>query len=159
MFTYIFYAITIILILLSLAKDKKKTVLALRKAWTSFLTILPQFLAILLIVGFLLTLLDSRTLQRIIGAQSGVKGMVIASIVGSITLVPVLTVLLIASELLKNGAGLMQITVFISTLTTVGFLTMPLEIKFFGVKATLLRNILAYLFSFLVAFLIGVMLA
>ncbi|SNS52609.1 hypothetical protein SAMN05446037_101239 [Anaerovirgula multivorans] len=158
MFTYILYIITIIFLLLSFVKDRKKTALALKKARNSFLAVLPQFLAILFLVGVLLTLLDSGTLQSIIGTQSGVKGMIFTSIVGSVTLVPVFTVLPIVSQLLKNGAGLMQIAVFICTLTTVGFVTMPLEIKFFGTKAALLRNILAYLFSFIVAFIIGVIL-
>ncbi len=158
MFTYILYIVTIILLLLSFIKNKQKTALALRKAWNSFLNVLPQFLAILIIVGVLLACLDAKTLQSIMGSKSGVKGMILASIVGSITIIPVFTVLPIASELVKNGAGLMQIAVFISTLTTVGFATMPLEIKYFGRKVTLLRNILAYLFSFLVAFSIGVLL-
>ncbi len=158
MFTYILYIVTIILLLLSFIKNRQKTTLALRKAWNSFLNVLPQFLAILIIVGVLLACLDAKTLQSIMGSKSGVKGMILASIVGSITIIPVFTVLPIASELVKNGAGLMQIAVFISTLTTVGFATMPLEIKYFGRKVTLLRNILAYLFSFLVAFSIGVLL-
>lgn len=158
MFIYFLYLITLILLLLSLAIDRKKTALALKKAGMSFLTVLPQFLAILMVVGVLLAALDPQTLRSIIGNQSGWKGMILASLVGSVTLMPVLTVLPIAAELLKNGAGLMQIAVFISTLTTVGFATMPLEARYFGKKATLLRNILAYLFSFAVAFIIGVVL-
>lgn len=158
MFTYILYIVTIILLLLSFFNNKQKTALALRKSWNSFLTVLPQFLAILIIVGVLLACLDAKTLQSIMGSKSGLKGMILASIVGSITIIPVFTVLPIASELIKNGAGLMQIAVFISTLTTVGFATMPLEIKYFGRKVTFLRNILAYLFSFFVAFFIGVLL-
>lgn len=159
MFTYSLYLITIILLLVSLVNDRKKTALALKKAWMSFFVVLPQFLAITIIVGVLLATLDPQTLHNIIGIQSGLKGMIFASLVGSITIMPVLTVLPIASELLKNGAGLMQIAVFISTLTTVGFATMPLETKYFGKKVTWLRNILAYMFSFVVAFIIGVILS
>jgi len=40
----------------------------------------------------------------------------------------------------------------------VGFVTLPMEIKYLGKKAAVLRNALAFLFSFAAAFLIGVLL-
>ena len=62
------------------------------------------------------------------------------------------------SELLKNGAGTAQMAIFISTLTTVGFITIPLEIKYLGVKTAVLRNILFFLAAFVTSYLLGVML-
>ena len=53
----------------------------------------------------------------------------------------------------------MQIAVFISTLTTVGIVTLPLEIRYLGEKVALLRNILAFLFSFAVAAVTGLVLS
>jgi len=52
----------------------------------------------------------------------------------------------------------MQIAAFISTLMMVGVVTMPMEIKFFGKKATYLRNGLAFIFSLIVALVMGVVL-
>ena len=49
----------------------------------------------------------------------------------------------------------MQIGAFISTLMMVGVITLPLEISYFGKKTAILRNVLAFFFSFLVAFIIG----
>ena len=157
-FTYIIYVMTIILLGLSFIKDNKKTVLALKNAWTMFITVLPQFLAILLLVGLFLAGFEQETIQKIIGTESGVIGMIITSLIGTIALIPVLIAFPIASELIQNGAGLMQITVFISTLTTVGFVTLPLESKYLGKKVAVLRNMLAFLFSFVVSFIIGVVL-
>lgn len=57
--------------------------------------------------------------------------------------------------LLKSGAGYMQIGAFISALMMVGIVTFPVEVKYFGKKVALLRNVLAFLFSFLVTFVIG----
>ncbi|MCK4260147.1 MAG: hypothetical protein KAX49_14305 [Halanaerobiales bacterium] len=158
-FTYFLYIIATILLILSYRKNKKKTILALKKAWNMFFSVFPQFLAILFLVGLLLALLDAETIQRIIGTKAGIYGMIISSIVGSISLIPVLVAFPISSELLKNGAGLMQITVFICTLTTVGFVTLPLESKFLGKKIALFRNGLFFLFAFLEAFIVGVVLA
>ena len=52
----------------------------------------------------------------------------------------------------------MQMAAFISTLMMVGVLTAPMEIKFFGRKVTILRNVAAFAFSFLVAAIIGMVL-
>jgi hypothetical protein len=60
-----------------------------------------------------------------------------------------------AALLLNSGAGYMQIAVFVSTLMMVGVVTLPVEIKYFGKKVTFLRNLIAFLFSFFVAYIIG----
>lgn len=49
----------------------------------------------------------------------------------------------------------MQIAAFVSTLMMVGIVTLPLEIKTFGKRATITRNISAFVFSLIVAFVIG----
>ena len=149
------YGIMGILLILSWIKSKEKTRMALKKAWKMFLTVLPQFLAILILVGLLLAVLQKETIQAVIGTHSGVKGLFLSALLGSAAVIPALIAFPIASELLQNGAGIIPIAVFISTLTTVGFVTMPLESKYFGRKIALLRNLFAFAFSFVTAFIIG----
>jgi len=158
MFTAVLYVLAVILLGISFLKDRKKTRLALTKAWKSFENILPQFLSILVIIGIMLAVLSPGTISGLIGQQSGWIGMFVASIIGSITLIPGFVAFPLADALLKSGAGFMQIAVFISTLMMVGIVTMPVEIKYFGRKATLLRNGLAFVFSYIVAIAIGVVL-
>lgn len=158
MFTIILYMLVFGLLILSFLKDKKKTEMALKKAWKAFENILPQFLSILIIIGIMLAILTPETISKLIGRQSGWLGMLMAAIVGSITLIPGFVAFPLASALLKSGAGYMQIAVFISTLMMVGIVTIPLEIKYFGKKVTILRNSMAFIFSFVVASLIGVVL-
>ena len=158
MFTIILYLLAGSLLLLSAIKDKKKTKKALIKAWKSFENILPQFLSILLIIGIVLTALTPEAISKLLGQESGWLGMVIASVVGSITLIPGFVAFPLASALLNNGAGFVQIALFISTLMMVGIVTLPLEIKYFGKKAAILRNLSAFVFSYIVAIIIGVVL-
>lgn len=155
-FTYSLYGVAGILLFLSYMKGRRKTTLSLKQAWKMFINVLPQFMAILLLVGLLLSVVTTETIQHVIGAESGFLGMMIASLLGANTLVPVLVAFPVAAELLKNSAGITQIAVFISTLTMVGFVTLPLEIKYLGKKVAVLRNVLSYLFAFATAFLIGV---
>lgn len=158
MFTIILYVLAIGLLFLSFLKDRNKTKMALKKAWKSFENILPQFLSILIIIGIMLAVLSAETISKLIGQQSGWFGMVIASFIGSITLIPGFVAFPLASALLKSGAGFMQIAVFISTLMMVGIVTIPVEIKYFGKKAAILRNVSAFIFSYIVAIAIGVVL-
>ena len=157
-FTYSLYGAALILLGVSFGKDRKKTALSLKRAWKMLINVLPQFIAILLIVGLLLAVVKPETIQRVIGAESGFGGMLIISLLGAVTLVPVLIAFPIAGELLKNGAGVTQIAVFISTLTMVGLITLPMEAKYLGRKVAVLRNALAYLFAFATAFVIGAIL-
>ncbi len=158
MFTIILYVLAILLLALSFIKDRKKTKIALKKAWKSFENILPQFLSILIIIGIMLAILSPETISKLIGQQSGWLGMFIAAIIGSITLIPGFVAFPLAAALLDNGAGFMQIAVFISTLMMVGIVTIPVEIQYFGKKSAVLRNSLAFVFSFVVAIAIGVVL-
>ncbi|MDW7659733.1 MAG: permease [Bacillota bacterium] len=159
MFTKILYVVAAVLLLLSWFKNRQKTKMALKKAWKAFENILPQFLIIILIVGMVLAVLNPDVISRLIGQESGWFGLVIASLIGSITLIPGFVAFPLASALLKSGAGFMQIAIFISTLMMVGIVTIPVEIKYFGKKATLTRNILAFAFSYVVAVTIGVVLS
>jgi uncharacterized membrane protein YraQ (UPF0718 family) len=119
---------------------------------------MPQFLTILAFLGMVLALLSPDVISHLLGQKAGWQGMIIASIIGSITLMPAFIAFPIAAMLLKNGAGLAQIAVFISTLMMVGIVTLPMEMKYFGKKISIMRNIFAYLFSFMVALVIGVVL-
>lgn len=149
------YVVSIAFLAISFFKDKKKTKMALKKAWKAFENILPEFLVVILLVGVLLAVISPEMIIKIIGPSSGWLGVVLAAIVGAITLIPGFVAFPTAAMLLQGGAGYMQIAAFVSTLMMVGVVTMPVEIKYFGKKLTIYRNIIAFVFSFIVAYIIG----
>lgn len=151
----ILYGVTVLFLAVSFFKDKKKTAIALKKAWKAFENILPEFLVVLLLVGVLLAVLNTDVISKIIGSGSGWVGVVLAAVIGSITLIPGFVAFPTAAMLLQSGAGYMQIGAFVSTLMMVGVVTMPVEMKYFGKKLTILRNVLAFVFSFFVSYVIG----
>ena len=153
--SYLLYGITIVLLFLSFFKDRNKTRMALKKGWKSFENILPEFLVVMLFVGVILAVLDPQTISKFIGGKSGWAGVVLAALVGSVTLIPGFIAFPMADLLIQAGAGFMQIGAFISTLMMVGIITMPVEIKYFGKKMTIYRNLMAFIFSFFVAYVIG----
>lgn len=149
------YIFTVFALSLSVYKSKQKTMQALKKAWKSLENILPQLLAIVMVIGVALSYLTPEQISQFMGAESGFWGVFIASIIGSITLIPGFIAFPLSAALLNNGAGVMQIAAFISTLMMVGIITIPLEIQYFGKKAALLRNGLAYTFSIIVSLIMG----
>jgi len=157
-FSIVFYIITVVLFVISLKKDRLKTKAALHIAWKSFENILPQILTVLMLIGIMLTLLSPETISLLLGKDSGWFGVASASIIGSVTLIPGFIAFPLASALLKSGAGYMQIAAFVSTLMMVGVITIPMEVKFFGKKATLIRNSFAFVFSIMIAIIIGLVL-
>lgn len=149
------YIITVVLLGVSFYKDKNKTKKALKKSWKAFENILPQFLGVIVLVGMMLAVFNAEFISKIIGSESGWYGVLVSAIVGAITLIPGFIAFPTAAMLLENSAGYMQIGAFISTLMMVGIVTIPVEIKYFGKRLTIARNIIAFLFSFIVAFIIG----
>lgn len=156
--TLILYGAALIALGISFQKSKTNTRAALKKAWKSFENILPQLLAILLVIGMMLSILTTEQITMLLGGESGWRGVMIAAVVGSITLIPGFVAFPLAAALITAGAGYMQIAAFISTLMMVGVITLPMEFKYFGKKAAILRNGLAFVFSLCVALVMGVIL-
>ncbi len=156
MFTIILYVAAITMLIISFFNSRQKSLTALKKAWIAFENILPQLLTVLIIIGIMLSILKPQTISMIMGSESGFLGMLIAGLVGSITLIPGFIAFPLAAALVRNGANVMQIAVFVSTLMMVGIVTFPIEVSYFGKKASILRNIFAFIFSFIAAIIIGV---
>ncbi len=155
MFTTILYLSAIVIFFLSTIKDRDKTRNALKKSWKALENIMPQFLSIILLIGISLAILSPKEINMLIGQQSGWIGMWAAAIIGSVTLIPGFVAFPLTAAIYEQGGGLMQIAVFISALMAVGIVTLPVEIKYFGRKVSIIRNCLAFVYCFVVAILMG----
>lgn len=151
------YGVTLVLLVLSYFKDREKTKKSLKKALKSFENILPQFLGVIVLVGVLLSVFNPETISKVIGNQSGWLGVVVSGMIGSVTLIPGFVAFPTAAILLENGAGYMQVAAFISTLMMVGLVTLPVEMEYFGRRMAIFRNSIAFVFSFIVAYIIGML--
>lgn len=154
--TIIFYTLAVALSVVSLIKNKEKTKKAFIKAWKAFENILPQIIGIMILLGMLLTFVNAATMSLIVGKESGWLGVAIASVVGAITLIPGFVAFPTAALLLSGGAGYMQVGAFVSSLMMVGVVTLPVEIKYLRKKTALLRNGLSFIFAFVAALAIGI---
>ncbi len=148
--TAVLYGLAALGLALSWRTDRERTALALAKAKKSLLLILFPLAAVILLVALALTALSPSVLSRLVGEKSGFFGVLLASVAGSVTLIPGFAAFPMARMLLENGAGIVQVGVLVSTLMMVGVVTLPMERSIFGWKAALARNALAWVHSFLV---------
>lgn len=150
MYTIIIYIFVGGLFLLSYVKDKKKTKESLKFAKKSLADSLPQFIVLMMGVIYVLALVDAETISKLLGSSTGIGGILLSGVIGSVTLIPALIAFPLAANLLRMGAGYAQVTMLLTTLTMVGVVTMPMEIKYFGKKKSIARNAFCFLYALLI---------
>ena len=150
--------IAIMLFVLSLIKNRNKTKELLKVALYTFLKIFPAIVIVTIFIGVLLGFLPSELISKVIGEQAGFTGILITAVLGSILFIPALISFPLASSLLDGGASIMSVAAFITTLTMVGVVTLPVEVKEMGKKITILRNVFSFIFAIIIAIIMGAIL-
>ncbi len=139
-------------------RDKQKAVQSLKNAAKSFFRILPTILAIIIIIGLILGFVPPEEISRFVGEQSGLLGVFLVGAVGSVLHIPALIAFPLGASMLDSGATVTAVAAFITTLTMIGVVTLPMEIKIMGKKFALLRNGISFVIAIVIALLIGVIL-
>ena len=83
-------------------------------------------------------------------------GVLIASLIGSITMMPGFIAFPLGGILKQNGVLFMIISAFTTSLMMVGILTFPIEKKYFGTKVAILRNTVSFLIAIIVSIFTGI---
>ncbi len=157
-FTVLFWVIAIILTVISLVKDQKKTVEAMKKSKGMMGNMLGEIVAIIFIIGLVLTLIPPETIKQVLGSANTLTSTVISALVGSITLIPAFVAFPLVGSLVTVGASIVPAVAFLTTLTMVGMVTFPLEKKEFGMRFALTRNLMSFGFAIVIALTMGVIL-
>jgi len=135
--------------------DRAKTFRGVRKGLKMFFGLLPDVLLVLSLVAVFLALVPDKTIAHWLGANSGMRGIAAAALLGSVSLIPGFIAFPLAAALHKGGVPLQVLAVFLTTLMMVGILTLPVERRFFGWKTAILRNALSFIGAIAVGFFMG----
>lgn len=154
----IFISASLLISLASFILNKEKTILGFKKGLKMLKGILLPFLNILILVSVVLYLIPPEIITKYLGAESGTMGYAIASIIGSITLIPGFISYPIAGGLIGQGASYGVIATFMTSMMMVGVVTLPLEIKYFGKKVAIVRNVLNFFACLIIGVLVGLIL-
>ena len=157
-FTLSFWVISGGLMVFSLVKSKSKTIAAMKKSKSMMGNMLGEIVAIIFLIGFVLTVIPPETIKNTLGSGNVLLATVTAAIAGSVTLIPAFVAFPLVGSFVDAGASIMPAVAFLTTLTMVGIVTFPLEKKEFGLKFALYRNVLSFVFAIGIALTMGVML-
>jgi uncharacterized membrane protein YraQ (UPF0718 family) len=111
----------------------------------------------LILVSIILFLFPDEVISNYLGNSSKFISVLLASFIGSITLMPGFVAFPLSGILLTKGVPYMVLSAFTTTLMMVGIITFPLEKEYFGVKATVIRNTISFFIALIVAVITGIL--
>ena len=157
MVAIIINGITLSLLIFTILKNKTKAKKALVMALVKAVNLLPMMLVIIVLIGLIFGFIPPEMIRNYLGSNESILQIVLASLFGAITMIPSLVALPLAGSLIEAGASYTPVAAFITTLTMVGFVTLPVELKELGKKITILRNVFAFVFAIVISLIIGVL--
>lgn len=146
---------TAICLIASLIANRQKTWMGIKKGVSMFIKLLPVLLLMLALISVVLFLIPNEILVKYMGEGSGVKGWIMAALLGSVALIPGFIAYPLCGILIDNGVAYSVIAVFITTLMMTGFLTLPVEVKFFGWKVSVMRNLVSLVAALFIGLIMG----
>ncbi len=156
-FTLSLWIITGIAFIVSMIKDKEKTLNSMKMARGLMKGMIGEIIAILFLIGLILTFIPPEVIRNVLGKSNTFISTVISAFVGSITLIPAFVAFPLVGSFVDVGASIVPAVAFLTTLTMVGFVTFPLEKQEFGLKFALARNSVSFIFAIIIALVMGVL--
>ena len=150
------WIITAILLVFSFFKDKKKSMKALKMALKKMLNMLPLFLFVMSGFALIITFIPAEIMQKYIGSDSGIRGVLLALGFGSISVMPGFAAFPLCAGLKMQGIPYYVIAGFSVSLMTVGVVTFPIEKKTLGTKIAILRNIISLFIAITAVFVMKI---
>jgi len=109
-------------------------------AWAMMVLVGPRLLAAFVLAGFIQVLLPKELIMRWMGAKSGFRGILIASVVGLITPGGAIIAFPLLAALFKLGAGYGPLVAYLTSWELLSLYRAAVwDIPFMGMKFTVLR--------------------
>ncbi len=134
----------------SIKKTKLKK--SFQKAARGIVNIIPLLIGVVLLTSLISKAIPISFYNSVLG--KGFFGDIFwGNILGSIAAGNPVTSYILGGEILNQGVSLLAVTAFLVAWVTVGVAQLPFEAKVLGSKFAIIRNLLSFVFVFLVAFL------
>ena len=154
----VLWFITGVWFIVSMIKDKKRTINAMKMSKKMMGNMLGEILGILFLIGLILTFIPPNVIKEYLGSSNTFIATLVSALIGSITLIPAFVAFPLVGSLVDMGASIVPAVAFLTTLTMVGFVTFNLEKQEFGKKFAIARNGLSFIFAIVISMIMGVIL-
>jgi len=133
-------AIVIVVVLLFVFPEKTEPVTSTAQEYfIEMMVILP---AVMVIMGLFAVFISDETVVKYLGKTSGIKGIALSVLIGTLPTGPLYIAFPMAATLLKKGARVSNIIVFLSAWACIKIPQELVEFRFLGAEFMLLRNML-----------------
>ena len=151
--TLIMALLAIILLFAGYSKGGGEHVTGLKYALKITIQILPLLIFAFIVAGMVQVLIPRELISKWIGEGSGLRGIFIGTLAGSLTPGGPYVSLPLAAGFLKSGAGLGTMVAFVTAWSLWAVSRLPLEIGILGWKFTLIRLACVFFFPPIAGFL------
>ena len=144
--TIIMGVLAVVFMFLAYQKGEGTHVAGLKAAGNMLLQVTPLLIFAFIIAGIIPLLVSQEAISRWVGAESGLRGIMIGTIVGGFLPGGPYVSLPMAAGLLRMGAGIGTMVALLTGWSLLAFSRMPMEIGIMGWKFTLIRLTCSFFF-------------
>jgi len=144
--TIIMGVIAFALLFIGYQKGGGEHILGLKSAGNLLLQIVPLLIFAFIVAGMIQVLIPQEMISKWVGAESGFRGILIGTALGSVTPGGPFVSMPIAAGFLRTGASIGTMVAFMTAWSLLAVARLPLEIGVMGWKFTLIRLACTFFF-------------
>jgi len=144
--TIVMGILALILIAIAYVKGEGQHITGLQSALKMTVQIMPLLIFAFIIAGMIQALLPQQLVARWIGAESGIRGILIGTVAGGFSPGGPYVSLPVAVGLLRSGAGVGTMVAYLTGWSLWAIGRIPMELGILGWKLTLIRLMCTFFF-------------
>jgi len=152
--SWLFFATSLAfsIVLLIIFSDRQTAVI--KSSWQIFLEMAWILPAVMLLIGLFTVWVPKETIVRLMGKTSGIGGIGLSLLLGALPTGPLYVAFPMAGALIKKGARVSNIIIFLSAWACIKIPQEMVELQFLGIKFMALRLGLTIIFVIIMGILI-----
>jgi len=140
------------IVLLIIFPDRQTAVI--KSSWQIFIEMIVILPAVMLLIGFFAVWVPKEMVVRLVGKTSGIKGIGLSLLLGSLPTGPLYVAFPMAAALIKKGARVSNMIIFLSAWACIKIPQEMVELQFLGVRFMALRLGLTIIFVIMMSIFI-----
>lgn len=144
--TLIMAILAVIFLIIAYIKGGGAHIIGVKAGANMFFGVLPILIFSFLIAGLFQVLMPRAVIEKWLGEQAGLKGILIGSLAGAITPGGPYVSFPIVASIYKSGAGIGTTVAYVTSWSLCAFFRLPFEISLIGVKFALIRFACTFFF-------------
>jgi uncharacterized membrane protein YraQ (UPF0718 family) len=144
--TLIMGTLAVVLLFIGYSRGQNQHVTGLHLTLKMLIEILPLLVFAFIVAGMVQVLLPRELIARWVGAESGLRGILIGTVAGGLTPGGPFVSLPIVAGLLRAGASVGTVVAFLTGWSLLAVSRLPMEVGIIGWKLTLIRIVSTFFF-------------